>query len=41
MSKNLTGNQNVVMQSNETRISFLLNLTEPLLVNDCNNDLAV
>ena len=41
MSKNLTGSQNVVMQSNESRISFLLNLTEALIVNDSNNDLAV
>lgn len=29
------------MQSNETKIAFLLNIMEPLLVNDQNNEYAV
>ena len=37
--KNLAGN--AVMQSNETRIAFYLNIMEPLLVNDMNNGFAL
>lgn len=40
-NRNLTGNSAVVMQSNETKIAFLLNIMEPLLVNDMNNEFAV
>ncbi len=29
------------MQSNETKIAFLLNIMEPLLVNDMNNEYAM
>jgi len=29
------------MQSNETKIAFLLNILEPLIVNDMNNEFAV
>ena len=39
-SKNLTGSS-VVMESNETKIAFLLNLMEPLIVNDLNNEIAI
>lgn len=28
------------MQSNETKIAFLLNIMEPLIVNDMNNEFA-
>lgn len=38
--KTLSGHPGV-MQSNENRISFLLNLIEPLIVNDMNNDIGI
>jgi hypothetical protein len=40
LSKNLNGDKGVI-QSNETKIAFLLNLIEPLIVNDLNNELAL
>ena len=40
MQRNLTGDKGVAM-TNETKIAFLLNILEPLIVNDLNNELAI
>lgn len=40
ITKNLTG-QVGVMQSSENKASFYLNLLEPLLVNDLNNEISI
>ena len=40
MQRNLLGAVGV-MQNSENKIAFLLNLMEPLIVNDLNNEIAV
>ena len=40
MQRNLLGAAGV-MQNSENKIAFLLNLMEPLIVNDLNNEIAV